>query len=44
MAEKFIAEKKTINFNMLVLMGEMKEDHTYFEKAWEQAMANALRL
>mmetsp|Transcript_6770 Transcript_6770/g.11371 ORF Transcript_6770/g.11371 Transcript_6770/m.11371 type:complete len:176 (+) Transcript_6770:181-708(+) len=38
MAEKYLMEEKKIkNFNVMCLMGEMKRDHTYFEKAWEES-------
>lgn len=37
MAEKHMETAKVKNFNMLCLMGEMKSDHTYWERAWEES-------
>ena len=37
MAEAHMANAKVMNFNMLCLMGEMKKDHTYWERAWEES-------
>lgn len=37
MAEDIMKKSKFKNYNLLCLMGEMKCDHTWFERAWEES-------
>ena len=37
MADEYMKNYSTQNFNLMCLVGEMKRDHKWFEKAWEQS-------
>jgi hypothetical protein len=37
MAEDIMKKSKFKNYNLLCLMGEMKCDHKWFERAWEES-------
>jgi tetratricopeptide (TPR) repeat protein len=37
LAETVMKTAKFKNYNLLCLMGEMKADHTWFERAWEES-------
>jgi hypothetical protein len=37
MAEALMKKPNFRNYNLLCLMGEMKSDHTYFQRAWDES-------
>ena len=37
MADEVMKNQKVKNYNLMCLVGEMKRDHTWFEKAWEES-------
>ena len=37
MADELIAKAEIKNYNLMCLIGEMKQDHTWFQKAWDDS-------
>lgn len=37
LADKLMAKGTSQNYNLMCLIGEMKRDHTWFERAWEES-------
>ena len=37
MADEFMAKSKVKNYNLMCLVGDMKRDHTWYERAWEES-------
>ena len=37
MAEDLFKDEESKNYNLMCLMGEMKHDHAWWEKAWEES-------
>jgi hypothetical protein len=35
MADEYMKNNSIQNYNLMCLVGEMKRDHTWFQKAWD---------